>query len=328
MPFPKPFSDFMARALYDPERGYYARQIQTVGARGDFSTSATLSPVFAQAVTGWLKKEAGLRPEVRHVIEVGAGSGVLMAGVKKNLGWWQRRKFHWHIVETSPVLRQQQRTLLGSRVTWHEDLKAALTSCEGMAFIYHNEVLDAFPATLLQWHEKAWHEVYISAERREVLQPLEWGKDKRKHFSALGPWPARAKSQKVELHDSVRQWLEAWAPAWKTGAMLTVDYGDEFPALYHRRPAGTLRAYLRQHRIEGFEIYLHPGRQDITADVNFTDYRKWAKKLGWSEASYGTQADFIHAHVKKLPSTPSTSFIMDSGGAGEAFKHVVHRVGH
>lgn len=317
----------MARALFDPVKGYYSRQIRTVGARGDFSTTATLSPVLGQAIAGWLKKESALQPQVRQVIEIGAGSGVLMAGVKKSLGWWQRRRFHWHIVETSPVLQKQQQALLGRRVTWHQDLKDALTACGEQAFIYHNEVLDAFPVTLLQSHEDSWQEVHLDDQGREVLLPLTWDAPQRSLFSVFGVWPTRAKAQRVELHESVRQWLQHWAPAWKRGAMLTVDYGDLFPALYHRRPAGTLRAYLHQHRLEGVAVYQNPGRQDITADVNFSDFRLWAQKLGWQESSYGTQADFIHQHLKDLNHDTRTTFILDNDGAGSAFKHVVHRAG-
>ena len=44
----------MARALFDPERGYYTRHIKTVGARGDFSTSATLSPALGHAIAARL----------------------------------------------------------------------------------------------------------------------------------------------------------------------------------------------------------------------------------------------------------------------------------
>ena len=32
---PMPFREWMSRALFDPERGYYARQIRTVGRRGE-----------------------------------------------------------------------------------------------------------------------------------------------------------------------------------------------------------------------------------------------------------------------------------------------------
>ncbi len=326
MPDPVPFSAFMARALFDPERGYYTRNIRTVGARGEFSTSATLSPLLGEAAAGWLKAESALQPQVRDIIEIGAGSGVLMETVRKSLGWWARRQFRWHIVETSPVLEAQQMQRLGSSVIWHQDLRTALESCDGKGFLYHNELLDAFPATLLQWHEEAWHEVYMTSEGKEMWQPLDWNEGRRASFHALKSWPQKSPRQRVELHDSVRAWMQHWAPVWKAGAMLTVDYGDVFPALYHRRPAGTLRAYFHQHRLEGPDIYLNPGKQDITADVNFSDFRQWGKECGWEEVSYGTQAEFIQKHVKKIPGDERSLFIMASGGAGEAFKHVVHRI--
>ena len=34
-----PFEQFMARALHDPQHGYYARRITGVGRRGDFTTA-------------------------------------------------------------------------------------------------------------------------------------------------------------------------------------------------------------------------------------------------------------------------------------------------
>lgn len=320
-----PFSAFMARALYDPQRGYYTRQIRTVGARGDFSTTATLSNLLGKAVAAWLRQEASGQPEVVHIIEIGAGSGALMAAVRKALGWWARRKFHWHIVETSPVLQQRQKDLLGAQVTWHTDLRTALESCGGQAFIYHNELLDAFPATLLQWHDQLWHEVWITPEGRELWQPLTWDDAQRSAFHALRDWAPRATRQRLEIHPSIHDWLRHWAPVWQGGAMLTIDYGDLFPAIYDQRPAGSLRAYLLQHRLEGAEVYLNPGRQDITADINFSDYRSWAQEQGWQEAAYGTQADFIQHHIKKLPNDSLTEQLLHPEGAGGAFKYLIHR---
>ena len=82
----------MQRALFDPRTGYYSRQIRTVGRGGDFSTAATLSPSLGIAVAAWLKSESCLQPQVRHVIEVGAGDGSLMHTVRRALGWWTRRR--------------------------------------------------------------------------------------------------------------------------------------------------------------------------------------------------------------------------------------------
>lgn len=327
MPDTEPFSAFMARALYDPQRGYYTRHIRTVGTRGDFSTSATLSPLLGQAIAVWLKEEARLQKGVRHIIEVGAGDGSLMVAVLKALGWWTRRRFQFHIVETSPALRARQQERLTKGVIWHETLPEALKAADGQAFIYHNEVLDAFPATLLQWHENQWQEVYVARDAqgriREELHPLTV--DLLSLDSSALRHPPTSPKQRYEVHASVQAWLGDWSPHWQAGTMLTIDYGDLFPALYHRRPNGTLRAYLLQQRLEGPSIYENPGRQDLTADVNFTDYRAWAQALGWEEAAYGTQADFIKARISAQVSDKASAYLLDQNGAGHAFKHVIHR---
>ncbi len=302
----------MQRALFDPERGYYTRHIKTVGARGDFSTSATLSPSLGHAIAAWLKAESHLQPQVRHIIEIGAGDGSLMRTVRKSLGWWARRRFTFHIVETSPVLKQEQQKNLGGKVTWHTDLTSALFSTQGRAFIYHNELLDAFPATLVQWNvaEQRWLEVWMPEQlHAHNLDPS--------HYSALRH-TAFADRQRCELHVSVRGWLHQWTPHWKNGAMLTIDYGDSFPHLYHRRPHGTLRAYLLHQRLTGTDIYANPGRQDITADINFTDYTAWLHALGFTQISQHTLAEFLHSH-----SAPAQ--LADPHGAGTAFKCFVHR---
>lgn len=62
--------------------------------------------------------------------------------------------------------------------------------------------------------------------------------------------------------------------------MLVVDYGGKTDEIYNRRPAGTLRAYRGQQRLTGDEVYELPGRQDITADVNFDDLAMWGQELG------------------------------------------------
>lgn len=319
---PESFASFMARALHDPERGYYARRIRDVGgARGDFATVATLSPLLGQAVAAWLVECRRQQPEIRDVIEVGAGNGELMHRVRHSLGWWRRRGFRWHVMETSPVLRERQRQRLGRGVAWHEGLAPALERCGGAAWIYHNELLDAFPMRLAQWQACGWQEVFLETGQgraRELLEPLSMTDEQRGRFSALS-WQPKAAGQRCELQEAVYDWLKTWLPAWRAGVMLTIDYGDFFPALYHRRPHGTLRAYFMHQRFEGAEIYERPGRQDITADINFTDYRAWLQDAGVEELWSGTQAQFI---TSRLPQ--ATGAMVDSEGAGGAFKVFLH----
>ncbi|MGV3660618.1 MAG: SAM-dependent methyltransferase [Prosthecobacter sp.] len=308
----EPFSAFMARALFDPQRGYYTRQIRTVGARGDFSTSATLSPTLGTAVGEWLKAEYRRRPKVRHIIEIGAGDGSLMQQVRKTLGLRHRWRFKCHIVEISATLRAQQQHRFGSRVRLHSTVEEALEHTGGDAFIYHHELLDAFPATLIQWSaaQQQWQEVWVP----ESLHPLHLDPA---YFSALRH-TGFADGQRCELHPSIREWLGGWTPHWKRGAMLSIDYGAEFPRLYHRRPQGTLRAYLLHQRLTGTDVYANPGRQDITADINFTDYRAWLRDCGLEEISHQVLADLLKPHC-------APAQLLDADGAGGAFQCLVHR---
>ena len=301
----EPFSQFMQRALYDPRRGYYTANIRTVGTRGDFSTSATHSPLLGKAVAEWLRSE-----RVATLIEIGAGNGQFMHTMLDSLGWWRRRKLQVFIVEASPLLMQQQRERLGTKIkAWFGTLTEALAACAGEACIVHNEVLDAFPVDVVQFHKGAWHEVW-NADGKEELRPLTIDNS---HHAALRF--KASEGQRCELHTGVRAWLKDWLPHWKHGAMLGIDYGDEFPALYHRRPRGTLRAYLMQQRFDGAEIYTNPGRQDITCDVNFTDVRAWLNELGTKEQRYETQREFI----TRMLGESSPSFVTDEHGAGGAF---------
>ena len=119
--------------------------------------------------------------------------------------------------------------------------------------------------------------------------------------------------QWIEVHDSYRRWLADWLPQWKSGRMLTIDYGSAADALYHRRPHGTVRAYLLQQRLEGPAIYQNIGRQDLTADVNFTDLMNWSEP--WvEEQELQTFADFLRASA-----APIDSDLTDEQGAGGAF---------
>jgi SAM-dependent MidA family methyltransferase len=96
----------------------------------------------------------------------------------------------------------------------------------------------------------------------------------------------------VEVFESVREWMHGMAASWTSGAMLVVDYGGATEDIYHRRPEGTLRAYRGQQRLTGNEIYELPGRQDITADVNFDDLAIWARELGWEVSEAKQLAKF------------------------------------
>ncbi len=327
-----PFSEWMRRALFDPQRGYYARNIRSVGRGGDFSTSATISRVLGEAIASWLATEIKLAPSVRTIIEVGGGEGSLMRSVMDSLGFWRRCRLRFVMVESSPGLREKQKsTLQRSRMEWFDELPAALDACEGRAFIFHNELLDAFPVTLMQWDGTSWKEVWMEQHEgrwTEQLRDLSFGNVESDHFSALQHPPSEP--QRRELGTSAAAWLREWSPHWQAGAMLTLDYGDGFPQLYHRKPRGTLRAYLRHQVLTDAQVYENMGRQDITADVNFTDLMRSGESRGWSNTKFENQRQFLQRHLRNFEKRTATdvalAFLVDENGAGEAFKVLIQRL--
>ena len=319
---PLSLAAFMEKALYDPDAGYYSKHISTVGGRGDFSTSPTLSPTLARAVVEWLKKLWRENPSLpRVVIEIGAGDGSLAQGILGNLGIFARRKLQYHIVEPSSPLVNKQRLKLGKaqRCQWHHDMGQAMDETEGRAIIISNELVDAFPAELLQWHagEKCWCQVLLDHDGTRWIAVSGNPVDLPQNSSLHGNH-AFTNGQKVERHDSYIHWLAGWIPKWQLGEMLTIDYGELFPELYHRRPEGTLRAYFAQQRLESLnEILSRPGRQDLTADIDFTDLRARTTPLGLLEVAYQTQLEFITGHKTK---TAPDDVASNPHGAGSAFK--------
>jgi SAM-dependent MidA family methyltransferase len=304
---PIPFEQFMAQALHDPQHGYYARRITGVGRRGDFTTAPMLSDAPAKAIAAWVVR-AVRESACRNLIEIGPGEGTLAAGVLRHLPWHVRLRIHLHLVETSIPLAEQQRKLLGKLATWHRSPQEALAACNGNAMIYSNELVDAFPVRRFQKTALGWQELAIHFDEQ-----------KRLHESLLPPAPLPDSSafldshpigQWIEVHDSYRRYLSEWMPSWKFGRMLTIDYGATAEKLYHRRPHGSIRAYLLQQRLEGSAIYENPGRQDITADVNFTDLQNWSRP--WvSEHKITTFREFLNS--------PHHEQIADMDGAGDAF---------
>ena len=169
---------------------------------------------------------------------------------------------------------------------------------------------------------------------REVFRELDSGVPTLGDFAALRGWhagePPPYTSQRVELASEALKWCSSWAPHWREGAMLTLDYGDNFPQLYHRRPAGTLRAYLLHQHLTGPAIYQNMGRQDLTSDVNFTDLQSWGGRWGWTNECIITQGEFLERHLRdfsrRVSANPALAFLTAPQGAGGAFKALVQRV--
>jgi SAM-dependent MidA family methyltransferase len=310
------FDRFMEAALFDPEKGYYSRRISAVGKGGDFTTTAMISPSLGKAVAAWASaalKETGCR----HLIELGPGEGTLAAAVRKGLPWLQRLGVQVHLVERSEPLRAKQATLLKGGVCWHATIEEALQTCGGRACFYSNEFVDAFPARRFRREIEGWSELYLAPG---IPTGELWKSEEELPVSSAFD-PSHRPGQIVEVHESFHRWWLGWLPRWKAGRMLTIDYGAEATPLYYRRPGGTLRAYSLQQRLEGRAAYANPGRQDLTADVNFTDLATWP--LGHAVVrKLESQRQFLQPFA--TPGNAADVYAIDPDGPGEAFRVIEH----
>ena len=111
-------ADYMARALGDPEHGYYMQR-RPFGTRGDdggdFITAPEISQVFGELIGVWLVAtwmSLGSPPRF-HLVELGPGRGTLMKDVLRAAHAFPA--FHdaiqdVHMVETSRELRHLRKT--------------------------------------------------------------------------------------------------------------------------------------------------------------------------------------------------------------------------
>jgi SAM-dependent MidA family methyltransferase len=320
------FERFMELALYHPVHGYYTGNVPTIGRSGDFSTATTIGDSLARSVASWLKAEAKkLSMPAPQVIELGGGTGRLASGILRSFRPWQR--ICYRIVEISSTLREvQQRELHGKNVHWSDSVEAALAAFRGEAILISNEFVDAFPCQRFERGTQGWKEICLALKGDLWREEYTENCDVPASSTFTGNYPT---GQRVETLRSYRHWLINLNQRLRRGAILTVDYGGSPQEIYQRRPAGTVRAYFRHQRVDGMGIYLRPGRQDLTSDVNFVDLQAWGEQLGFETVHLVRQADFIRQWGKPGSASQQLAdqYVADESGMGNAFKVLHQRVG-
>src|SRR3989441_404820 len=88
---PIPFSRYMELCLYDPELGYYSRDVERFGKAGDFYTSSDVHAVFGRLLARQFEEIWRVlgSPERIEVLELGPGRGLFARDVLD----WSEKKF-------------------------------------------------------------------------------------------------------------------------------------------------------------------------------------------------------------------------------------------
>lgn len=329
------FRDFMESALYDPERGYYSTRTPTA----DFYTAPELHRAFgamlADNLAALLRRARAARPDAElSLVEAGCGDGTLAAQVAARLRSAHADVFaglRWILVERSRrdlTTATQRLSDCGLPVQAVTDIARAPRFA---GVLYSNELLDALPAHLLRKQSGQVREVYVGEDGRETLGPLSRSELTAAAAAVAGELPEGA-CHAVSLE--VRRWIAEAAGRLEAGFVLSLDYGKRFSDLTPNPP----RAYLR-HRIEP-DLLAAPGRQDLTAPVDFEAVITAGAAAGLELESYASLSRFlIEAGIERwlaaVEGSGLSSYkertqlktLFHPEGMGEAFKVLIQRKG-
>ncbi|CDZ76012.1 hypothetical protein BN59_00276 [Legionella massiliensis] len=293
-----PFVEFMQQALYAPGLGYYSAGLQKFGAEGDFITAPELTPLFGQTLASQCQQVLTSLSEP-CLFEFGAGSGRLCVDLLLELEQRACLPKSYYILEVSANLRQRQQHLfeqeiphLLNRIQWLERWPEQPFN----GVVIANEVLDAMPVHRFLQTEEGLLESFISLDANKefieifkpctnprLLQQVQQCVD-----SELSPYLS-------EVNLFIEDWIQQCFAMLAEGAIFLIDYGFPRHEYYHPdRKTGTLMCHYRHHAHTN--PLAHPGEQDITAHVDFTQVAEAAHAAGFHVAGYCNQASFLLAN--------------------------------
>jgi SAM-dependent MidA family methyltransferase len=229
-----PVRDAWAEALYG-EDGFFLREAPA----DHFRTSATASPLFAEAVA-----ELALRCDVDTIWDIGAGRGELLRGLAAmNPGW------RLHGVEVAP-----RPAGLDRQISWQEAMPSGV---DGL--VVANELLDDVPCSVAEVDAEGVARYVLvdpGTGREELGDPL----DAADAAWTQQWWPDAATGERVEVgRDRDDAWRDVVSGI-SSGVAVAIDYGHVRGT---RPPFGSMRSY-RSGRLAELAW---DGTADVTADV-------------------------------------------------------------
>ena len=302
---PIPFSRYMEMCLYDPEAGYYSRNVEQFGKAGDFYSSSDVHAVFGRLLTRQFEEmwRALGSPEEIEILELGPGRGLFARDV---LDWLEKkfpecfRAVHYSLSERSPRLRERLQATLerhfaagkastgngATSVAPSEPLVERALAPEVPLIVFANELFDALPVEVL----RPEGELRIAENDGRFIET--WLPASAGNLDYLDRYSVHPEEgERVETARVAQQTMSQLAASIERGFIIAIDYGYTRTEQLAGRHRGTVTAY-RQHSVSD-DPYEAPGEQDITAHVNFTALATAAEQQGMQVQPLLTQSQFL-----------------------------------
>jgi SAM-dependent MidA family methyltransferase len=290
-----PFTQYMATALYHPVFGYYSTDRTRIGRKGDFFTNVSVGKLFGKALATQfveLFDLLGAPPRFR-LLEQGAETGHLATDIIAALSA-NPKTVDWEYCIVEPLaekIRTQESQVKETAIPVH--WRPSLDPIEPFTgIIFCNELLDAFPCSLVEYDGENWGELCVTTNqgafefvRRPLLDPQLIQRVERLPKPSIAPY-------RTEINLAAESWVRSAAWALSFGYILVIDYG--FSHQEYCSPArieGTLTGY-HQHQRQT-NVLQRPGEIDITAHVNFSAIGEAAHQEGCSVLGFTDQHHFM-----------------------------------
>lgn len=290
---PIPFDIFMSAALYSDPGGFYRRHVP--GDAATYRTSPSLTSWFGKFVSRQLEvlwRRLG-EPGEFVVAEIGPGSGDLaLAGIEAADGRF-RDALKWTFVEPFANIAAVQRNKLAASpvpTMWLERLE---DTDPFVGVILANEVLDNFPFRIFEVRRQGAVEVAVDLEGQEFVEAKVQIADSGLRERAAAAADPLEDGDRFEISMHQEEWVGRAAAVLERGYVLAIDYGDEEPAIWAGRPAGSAVTYANGSL--GVDLLKDPGSADITAHVNFSALSRAAVKGNLTVGRLLTQREWLES---------------------------------
>jgi len=304
---PIPFSRYMELCLYDREFGYYSRNATQFGKAGDFYTSSDVHAVFGRLLARQFDEMWRVlgSPERIVIRELGPGRGLFAQDVLD----WSEKKFpdffralRYELLEQSDGLRARLEETLRRHIASGKAViktsgfevqrsRGPFGATEVAPFqsvptiVFANEFFDAIPVEIVSSRGS------LRIDSRDGGFIETWTSPSAEELEFLDRYsihPEDGERVEVALH-AQREMLSACGI--ECGFVVVIDYGYAREEQLAGRHRGTVKA-IRQHSVSA-NPYEAPGKQDITADVNFTALAAVAEQRGLQAQKLITQSQFL-----------------------------------
>ncbi|WP_456278298.1 class I SAM-dependent methyltransferase [Bacillus sp. AK128] len=292
------YSAFMKLALYHPTKGYYMKDQTKIGKTGDFYTSSSVSPIFAEMMASRFIKLINEQVIEPVIIEMGGGNGRFARQVLKT---WQSesndtyKEGHYYIVESSPyhqsLIQQEVKEFQNVTIVYSlEEIQKIYEKYNGI--IFSNEFFDAFPVDVIRMVDNEVVEVRISANEQnklvETLVPL--NKSLTNFIDEYQITVSEGQTYEIpkEMCSFIRE-LGEWI---EKGIVITIDYGyldEEWSLPFHKD--GSLRGYYQHQLIEN--PLVHVGEMDLTTHIHFDKLIRAGQEIGLDFYKMYRQDEFL-----------------------------------